>query len=93
MAQFHSWLHSTFKEISNDTSHTQFRVKMKKLWPQQVEEEKNRQLSKNYVATFPDYVVTKPENLSRQNFYVMTKLEDNFYVVTKFICLEKVFML
>ena len=40
MAQLHSCLHSTFKEISNDTSHTQFRVKMKKLWPQQVEKEK-----------------------------------------------------
>ena len=40
MAQLHSWLHSTFKYISNNTSHAQFRVKMKKLWPQQVEEEK-----------------------------------------------------
>ena len=45
------WLHSTFKELSNDTSHAQIRVKMKKLCPQQVEEEKNKLLSKNYVAT------------------------------------------
>ena len=40
MDQLYSWLYSTFKEISNDTSHSQFRVKMKKLWPQEVEEEK-----------------------------------------------------
>ena len=40
MVQLHSWLYFTFKDLSNDTSHAQFRVKMKKLWPQQVKEEK-----------------------------------------------------
>ena len=29
MVQLHPWLHYTFKEISNDTSHAQVRVKMK----------------------------------------------------------------
>ena len=36
MVQIYSWLHSTFKEISNDTSHAQIRVKTKKLWPRKV---------------------------------------------------------
>ena len=36
MVQIYSWLHSTFKDILNDTSHAQIRVKTKKLWPQQV---------------------------------------------------------
>ena len=31
MVQLRPWLHSTFKELSNDTSHAQIRVKMKKL--------------------------------------------------------------
>ena len=35
MFQIYSWLHSTFKEISNDTSHAQIRVRTKKLWPRQ----------------------------------------------------------
>ena len=39
MVQFHSRLHSTFKEISNDTSHAQIEVKMKKLWYRQIGEE------------------------------------------------------
>ena len=34
------WLHSTFKELSNEYSHAQIRVKTKKLWPRQVGEEK-----------------------------------------------------
>ena len=40
MVQIFSWLHSTFKELSNEYSHAQIRVKTKKLWPRQVEEEK-----------------------------------------------------
>ena len=39
MGEIH-FFHSTFKELSNETSHAQIRVKMKKLWPQQVGEEK-----------------------------------------------------
>ena len=40
MVHIPSWLHSTFKEISNEYSHAQIRVKTKKLWPRQVGEEK-----------------------------------------------------
>ena len=69
MDPFYLLFHSKFKDLSNDTSQAQFRVKMKKLWPQQVVVEK-QELSKNYVAKFPDYVATKPtkkpETLSRQ---------------------------
>ena len=35
-----SWMHSKFKELSNEYSHAQIRVKTKKLWPRQVGEKK-----------------------------------------------------
>ena len=38
MVQISSWLHSTFKDLSNEYSHAQIRVKMKKLWLRQVGE-------------------------------------------------------
>ena len=50
MVQIPSWLHSKFKDISNEYSHAQIRVKMKKLWPRQVGEEKQVAVRK-YVAT------------------------------------------
>ena len=50
MVQIPSWLHSTFKDLSNEYSHAQIRVKMKKLWPRQVGEEKQAAVRK-YVAT------------------------------------------
>ena len=50
MVQILSWMHSTFKELSNEYSHAQIRVKMKKLWPRQVGEEKQVAVRK-YVAT------------------------------------------
>ena len=50
MIQIPSWLHSTFKELSNEYSHAQIRVKMKKLWPRQVGEQKQVAVRK-YVAT------------------------------------------
>ena len=40
MVQIPSWMHSTFKELSNEYSHAQIQVKMKTLWPRQVGEEK-----------------------------------------------------
>ena len=40
MVQIPSCLHSTFKDLSNEYSHAQIQVKMKKLWPRQVREEK-----------------------------------------------------
>ena len=50
MVQIPSWMHSTFKDLSNEYSHAQIRVKMKKLWPRQVGEEKQVAVRK-YVAT------------------------------------------
>ena len=73
MVQISSWLHSTFKYLSNEYSHAQIRVKMKKLWPQQVGEEKQVAVTK-YVATRKvcrdrKYVVTgsmsRQESMSR----------------------------
>ena len=46
MVQIPSWLHSKFKELSNEYSHVQIRVKMKKLWPRQVGEEKQAAVRK-----------------------------------------------
>ena len=40
MVQIPTWLHSTFKDLFNEYSHAQIRVKTKKLWPRQVGEEK-----------------------------------------------------
>ena len=40
------WLHSTFKELSNEYSHAQIRVKTKKLWPRQVGEKKQAAVRK-----------------------------------------------
>ena len=73
MVQIPSWLHSIFKDISNEYSHAQIRVKMKKLWPRQVGEEKQVAVRK-YVATRKvcrnrKYVATgsmsRPSKLSR----------------------------
>ena len=50
MAQIPSCLHFTFKELSNEYSHAQIRVKTKKLWLRQVGEEKQVAVRK-YVAT------------------------------------------
>ena len=52
-----SWLHSTFKDLSNEYSHAQIQVKMKKLWPRQVGEEKQVAVRK---------VCRDQENMSRQ---------------------------
>ena len=45
MVKIYPWLHSTFKDLSNDISHSQIRVQMKKLCHQQVREE-NKSLSR-----------------------------------------------
>ena len=44
--QIPSWLHSTFKYLSNEYSHAQFRAKTKKLWPRQVGEKKQAAVRK-----------------------------------------------
>ena len=108
MAQQYLRLNSTLKNLSNDTSHAQICVKMKKLWPRQVGEEKQaanhrlcRDKAKNFVMTNPDYVEPKLEDKLCRNkvFYVATKPKKNF-VATKnflsqqqFLCRNKVFLL
>ena len=46
MVQILSCLHSTFKDLSNEYSHAQIRVKMKKLCPRQVGVEKHVDVQK-----------------------------------------------
>ena len=60
MVQISSWMHSTFKELSNEYSHAQIRVKMKKLWPRQVGEEKQVAVKK---LSRDQEIVLQPENL------------------------------
>ena len=50
MVQIYSWLHSTFKELSNDTSHAQIRVKTKKYGSDKLDKVFYR-TAKNYVET------------------------------------------
>ena len=67
MVEITSCLHSTFKELSNEYSHAQIRVKTKKLWPRQVGEEKQVAVMK-YVATGNDVATgngVATENLCR----------------------------
>ena len=64
MVQIYPWLHSTFKDLSNDTSHAQIRVQTKKLCHQQVGEEnkslssfyRNRVFSNKLCRDKPDFV-------------------------------------
>ena len=67
-----SWLHSTFKYLSNEYSHAQIRVKMKELWPRQVGEKKT------------DYCqeVCRDRKVCRDKQYVATSCRDKQYVAT-----------
>ena len=58
MVQIYSWLHSTFKELSNDTSHTQIRVKTKKLWSRQIGQSFMSH-SRKLCSDIENYVMTK----------------------------------
>ena len=62
MVQIPSWLHSTFKELSNEYSHAQIRVKTKKLWARQAREEKPVAVQK--LMSRPD-LMSRPELMSR----------------------------
>ena len=98
------WLHSTFKELSNHTSHAQFRVKMKKLFPQQVEEEKpiaEQKLCRDIFRLCCDKASDKARNFVVTKFLChdkvrrQTLLRQSFYVVTKSedkLCRDKIFM-
>ena len=94
MDQLYSWLHYTFKDISNNTSHAQIRVKMKKLWHQQVGEEKQAAEQKLFhdISRFcHDKANNKAINFFATNpDYVITKQEDSFFF---FFCRNKVFLL
>ena len=75
-------MHSKFKELSNEYSQAQIRVKTKKLWPRQVGEEKQL-LSGKYVATRKNvatYVATRIDVATR--FDVATCVATRFDVAT-----------
>ena len=64
MVQIPSWLHSTFKELSNEYSHAQIRVKMKKLWLRQVGEEKQvavRKVCRDHESMSRPEMLQKPK--------------------------------
>ena len=83
MIQIPSWLHSTFKELSNEYSPAQIRVKTKKLWPRQVGEEKQL-LSGKYVAT-RKYVATSVATRKA----VVTKQAVATSVATRKLCRDQ----
>ena len=73
MSQLYSLLHYKFKDVSNNTSHAQIRVKMKKLWPRQVGEEKQatehilcRDKANNKARNFVTTKFTKSQQSQRQ---------------------------
>ena len=70
MVQIPIWLHSTFKDLSNEYSHAQIQVKMKKLWPRQVGEEK--QIAVRKVCRDQE-VSRDQESMSRPGEYVATR--------------------
>ena len=74
MVQIPSWLHSTFKELSNEYSHAQIRVKTKKLWPRQVGEKKQATVRK---VCRDQESMSGQESMSRQEV-----CRDKQYVVT-----------
>ena len=76
MVQIPSWLHSTFKDISNDTSHAQIRVKTKKLWHQQVGEEKQVAVQK---LSFPSKLCHNQETMSRLSKLCRDQRAENFF--------------
>ena len=76
MVQIPPWLHSTFKDLSNEYSHAQIRVKMKKLWPRQVGKEKQVAVRK---------VCRDQESMSRAGS--MSQPEE--YVATRRVCRDQ----
>ena len=98
MAQIPTWLYSSFKELSNNTSHAQIGVPMKKLCHQQVGDENksfSRFLSRqSFVATKLDFVTTElAKNSITTNLgfvatnlgFVATKLATNSVATKLFV--------
>ena len=76
MVQISSWLNSKFKELSNEYSHAEIRVKTKKLWPRQVGEEKQvavQKLSRPSKLSTPGNLVATKKTVSRPAYCVATK--------------------
>ena len=68
MVQISSFLHSTFKYLSNEYSHAQIRVKMKKLWPRQVGEQKQvavRKVCRDQKSMSRHESMSRPSSMSR----------------------------
>ena len=77
MAQLRSCLHLTFKELSNDISHTKIQVKIKKLWPQQVEEAKQaveKELCRDISRLCHNKASDKARNFVEKNPNYVTKM-------------------
>ena len=91
--QLHSWSYFTFKEVYNDTLHAQIRVKMKKLWPQQVGEEKQaakHKLCRGISRLCRDKTSNKARNFVATNlYYVVIKLEDKLCCDKVLLCRNK----
>ena len=76
MVQILLWLHSKFQELSNEYSHVQIRVKMKKLWPRQVGEEKQvavQKLSRPSKLSRPGNLVAIKKKLCRDQKTIATR--------------------
>ena len=65
MVQISIFLHSTFKDLSNEYSHAQIRVKTKKLWPRQVGEEK--QVAVQKLSKTKQVVMTRKLSRDQKN--------------------------
>ena len=63
MVKIPSWLHFKFKDLSNEYSRAQIRVKTKKLWPRQVGEEKPVAVQK----------ISRGQELGRDQKHVATR--------------------
>ena len=93
MVQLHQWLNSKFKEISKYTSHAQIRVKIKNLWPQLVEEEKQaieKKVCRDISRLCCDKACNKERNFVTTNpDYVATKSEDKIFRNKVLVCCDK----
>ena len=76
MVEISPWLYSSFKELSNETSHTQIRVQTKKLCHQQVGEENK------FLSRFCHDKANNKAFLQQNRDFVATELATNS-VMTK----------
>ena len=89
MDEIHPFFHSKFKDLSNDTSHAQIQVKMKKLWPQQVGEEKQaaeQKLCRDISRLCCNRARRKPETLSQQIFFMSRQIQKKILSQQSSVC-------